>query len=62
MSNQPKHLLDEADVGSGDKTPADHETEKLIQEVGQEKQKADAQRGVKQGGSKQQNTAPAPKH
>ena len=62
MSNQPKHLIEEADVGSGDKTPADHETEKLIEEVGKAKQQADAQRGIKQGGDHQQNAAPAQKH
>jgi hypothetical protein len=62
MSNQPKHLIDEADVGSGDKTPADHETEQLIKEVGKAKKHADAQRGIKQGEDNQQNAAPAQNH
>jgi hypothetical protein len=62
MGNHHRHFMNEADIGSGDKTPADHETEKLIEEVGKEKQKADAQRGVKQNVGNQQNSGSAQKH
>ena len=62
MGNHPGHFMNESDIGSGDKTPADHETEKLIEEVGKEKQKADAQRGVKQNAGNHQHSAPTQKH
>ncbi|MGZ3237042.1 MAG: hypothetical protein ACXU8A_06680 [Burkholderiaceae bacterium] len=62
MGNHPRHFMNEADIGSGDKTPADHETEQLIEEVGKAKKNADAQRGVKQDATKQQNSAATQKH
>ena len=33
MANQPHHMLEEADIGSGEKKPADRETEKEIRKV-----------------------------
>lgn len=60
MGNQTRHFMNESDVGSGDKTPADHETEKLIEEVGKARKNADAQRGVKQDVANQ-NSAPTQK-
>jgi hypothetical protein len=67
MSNQSRSVLHEADIGSGEKTAADHETEKLIEEVGKDKKNADAKRGVKEGNLKQepatqQNYSVAQKH
>jgi hypothetical protein len=34
MKEQPKDLRNEADIGSGEKTPGEHETEKMIEQVG----------------------------
>lgn len=62
MGNQTRHFMNESDVGSGDKTPADHETEKLIEEVGKAKHNADVQRGVKQDVTNRQNSASTQKH
>jgi hypothetical protein len=28
-----KHLIEEADIGSGEKTPAEHDTEELIRQI-----------------------------
>ena len=33
MTNQPQHMMEEADIGSGEKKPADRETEKEIRKV-----------------------------
>jgi hypothetical protein len=37
MTKQYKHLIDEADIGSGEKTPGQQETEKFIEEVGKDR-------------------------
>ena len=62
MSKHTKHFMNEADIGSGDKTPADHETEKLIEEIGKDKQKADTERGVKQNAGNKHNFGSGKKH
>ncbi|MGZ3159976.1 MAG: hypothetical protein ACXU7H_12890 [Burkholderiaceae bacterium] len=62
MSNEPKHLMNEADVGSGDKTAADHDTEKLIEQVGQAKKNADAKRGVKPDTDSKKHSAQTQRH
>lgn len=33
MTNQPQHMMEEGDIGSGEKNPADRETEKEIRKV-----------------------------
>ena len=33
MSRDPKHMMNEADIGSGEKNPADKETEKEISKI-----------------------------
>ncbi len=45
------HLMDEPDIGSGDKTPAEHETEEQIRQIpqrqAQDKDRAPAQPGAR---------------
>ncbi len=33
MAEQTKHLVDEVDVGSGEKNPGQKETEKLVEQI-----------------------------
>lgn len=33
MSRNDQHMMNEADIGSGEKKPADHETEKEISKI-----------------------------
>jgi hypothetical protein len=34
MNSQPKNLHDEPDIGSGEKSPGQQDTEKMIEQVG----------------------------
>lgn len=34
MKNQERHMLDEADIGSGEKTPGQEDTDKIIEQIG----------------------------
>ena len=36
MTDQQRHQIQEADIGSGEKPPSQRDTEKLIEEVGKE--------------------------
>jgi hypothetical protein len=38
MQNQTKHMIDEADVGSGEKQPGQEEAEKIIEQIGEREQ------------------------
>jgi hypothetical protein len=40
MKNQPANLPEEADIGSGEKTPGQQDTEKLIEQVGTERKQS----------------------
>jgi hypothetical protein len=40
--------MNESDIGSGDKTPADHETQKLIEEIGNDRKNAASQKDTRQ--------------
>jgi hypothetical protein len=35
MGKQTRHLIDEADIGSGEKSPAQQETDNMIDQLGQ---------------------------
>ena len=35
--NQPHHLTQEADIGSGERSPGQHETDKMIEQVSDDK-------------------------
>ncbi len=35
--NQPHHLTQEADIGSGERSPGQHETDKMIEQVSPDK-------------------------
>lgn len=48
MGNQTGHWMDEHDIGSGDKSPAEHETEKMIEEVGKNRSNPVPQKDMKQ--------------
>jgi len=62
MGKQIRHLHDEADIGSGEKTPADHETENLIDQLG--RHDAHKQQGgeQQQRAVKQKDRDPATRH
>lgn len=40
MNNQTKHMIDEADIGSGEKQPGQEDTEKIIEQIGEIEQDA----------------------
>jgi hypothetical protein len=42
MQNPPAHLPEEADIGSGEKTPGQRDTEKLIEQVGTERKQPES--------------------
>jgi hypothetical protein len=48
MSNQAGHWMNEHDIGSGDKSLAEHETEKMIEEVGKNRNNPVPQKDMKQ--------------
>ncbi len=64
MGKQTRHLRDEVDIGSGEKTPGEHDTEKLIEEVGKDKKNADRQMDMKQkhDAVNKQNSTPLENH
>jgi hypothetical protein len=58
MGGQSRHFMNESDIGSGDKTPADHETQQLIEQIGNERKNAASQKDEKrprESGSQQHN-------
>jgi hypothetical protein len=59
MKKQPRHLIDEADIGSGEKTPAEHETDKMIQELDHPIDKKPHGRNQPAGGVSQKGQGPA---
>lgn len=48
MGTQDGHWMDEHDIGSGDKSLAEHETEKMIEEVGKNRNNPVPRKDVKQ--------------
>jgi hypothetical protein len=58
MSGQSRHFMNESDIGSGDKTAADHETQQLIEEIGNDRKNAASQKSEKrkhESGNEQQS-------
>jgi len=52
MQNPIKHMPNEADVGSGEKGPAEKETERMIEQVGDKVSETHADQGRKDGREK----------
>ncbi|MDB5762911.1 MAG: hypothetical protein JWQ21_1906 [Herminiimonas sp.] len=62
MTAQVKSLIDEADIGSGDKTPGQHDTEKMIEQIGESRhENAHQKDGTKQNTDSEQNKGVLPK-
>jgi hypothetical protein len=64
MGSQRKHLLNEADIGSGDKSPAEEDTERMIEEVGKNTNNPVPQKDMKQqyDANRKQNSGSAETH
>jgi hypothetical protein len=61
MKTRTVHMPDEADIGSGEKSPGQHDTEKLIEQVsGSSQQPADASSSRDTEMSRTQRTAAPP--
>jgi hypothetical protein len=58
MGGQSRHFMNESDIGSGDKTAADHETQQLIEQIGHDGKNPTSQKYEKrqrESGNEQQN-------
>lgn len=51
-ANKGRPMYDEADIGSGEKSPGQHETEEMIREIAPLRQSGDEKEEGKNSGSK----------
>lgn len=62
MKEQIKHMQNEPDIGSGEKSPGQHETESMIEQVGRTQRTQQPAGSPQEEKKEKKGNAPAPGH